>query len=86
MLILHFATQTSFLDPKLTSDGELYGPIRYKEIVRQCYLIAKNCNISYSDVMDITPIERDYLLEFILEDVEKTQEMIQRNREQLYNR
>ena len=66
----------NFLDPKLTSDGKPYGPYRYKEIVKECYLISKNCNTSYTDLMKITPIEKNYLLEFIAEEFQKTEEII----------
>lgn len=79
MYILHFASQVNFLDPKLTSDGKPYGPYRYKEIVKECYLISKNCNTSYVDLLKITPIERDYLYEFILEEYQKTEELIKKN-------
>lgn len=56
------------MDPKLTEDGKPYGPERYKRIVQECYLISKNMNTSYSDVLKITPIEREYLINFLLED------------------
>ena len=78
MLIQRFASQVNFLDPKLTSDGEPFGPHRYKEIVKECYLISKNCNTSYTDLMSITPIERDYLLEFILDEAQKTEEAMKK--------
>ena len=81
MYILPFASQVNFLDPKLTSDGKPYGPYRYKEIVKECYLISKNCNTSYTDLMSITPIEKNYLLEFITEEFQKTEEMIKKSNE-----
>jgi len=76
-----FASQTNFLDPKLTSDGKPYGPTRYKEIVRECYLISKNCNTSYTDLMYITPVEKNYLLEFIKEEFEMTEEILKKQKE-----
>ena len=65
-----FVSLTNFLDPKLTNDGKPYGPIRYKAIVQECYIIAKNANTSYTDLMNITPIEKQYLLEFIMQEFE----------------
>ena len=59
------------MDPQTTSDNKPYGPVRYKEIVRERYLISKHTNTSYSDTKDITPIEREYLLEFITDDLSK---------------
>jgi hypothetical protein len=63
------------LDPQLTNDGKPYGPYRYKQIVKECYLISKNVNTSYIDVMKMTPQERNYLLEFIAEEIQRKQEL-----------
>jgi len=65
----------------LTSDGKPYGPYRYKEIVKECYLISKNCNTSYTDLMKITPIEKNYLLEFISDEFKRTEELIKKTNE-----
>ena len=61
----------------MTTDGRAYGPIRYKEIVKERYLVAKHCNTSYLDVGKITPVERKYLLEFIMDEAKKTKEYIE---------
>ena len=71
------------MDPLFNKDGEPYGPYRYKEIVKECYSIAKNCNTPYTDILQITPRERDYLIEFIIEDAEAAKNMIEENRRQL---
>ena len=63
----HFATQKNFLDPTLTSDGKPYGPWRYKEIVKELFLISKNIGTSYNELLLITPRERDYLQECVIE-------------------
>lgn len=86
MLSLHFASQVNFLDPLTTSDGKPYAPVRFKEIVKECYLISKNCNTSYTDVLTITPAEKNYMLEFIAEEMKSAEESIKRNREALQNR
>ena len=83
MLLPYFATQLNFLDPALTNDGRPYGPVRYKELVKECYMIAKKCNTSYTDLLTITPTEKNYLLEFIIEDAKEAQEMVNKNRERL---
>ena len=85
MLKLPFASQTNFLDPKFTNDGKPYGPYRYKEIVKELYLISKNCNTSYSDLLNITPIEKNYLLEFIGDEIKQAQELIKK-REQILSK
>lgn len=75
MRLPRFASHQSFLDPQLTSDGKPFGPYRYKQIVKESYLISKNTNTSYVDVMKITPQERNYILEFLAEEYKRTQEL-----------
>lgn len=77
---LPFVTLQNFLDPLTNEDGEPYAPHRYKEIVRECYSISKNCNTSYKDVLEMTPRERDYLIEFIIEDANKAKEMLEKSK------
>ena len=55
----------------MTTEGKPYGPERYKRIVQECYLISKNMNTSYADVLKITPIEREYLINFLMADYEE---------------
>ena len=73
------------MDPQFNEEGEPYGPYRFKEIVRECYSISKNCNTPYTDILKITPRERDYLIEFIVDDANRAQEMIEENRKRLIN-
>lgn len=72
----------SFLDPQLTKDGKPWGPERYKAIVKERYLISKNLNTSYKDIGDITPLEREYLLQFIDEDLKRTKDMLDKQMEE----
>lgn len=71
-----FPSHQNFLDPPLTENGEPYGPRRYKEIVKERYLISRSINTSYNDVGKITPLERTYIMQFILDDNEKQKEII----------
>lgn len=72
------------MDPQLTNDGKPYGPWRYKELVRERYYISKTINTSYSDTGQLTPIEREYILEFITEEImmakKKAEEIKAQNR------
>lgn len=68
------------MDPQLTKDGKPYGPFRYKEIVKERYLISKNMNTSYNDLGKITPLERRYLLEFLADEVKQTKEAIEKQK------
>lgn len=71
------------LDPQTTNDGKPYGPIKYKEIVKERWLIAKNSNIPYSDTENMTPTERYYIIEFIAEEAKKTSEAIEKRKQEL---
>ena len=62
----------------LTSDGKPYGPWRFKEITEERYLITKYTHTSYSDTGEMTPIERDYVLNFIIKDLQRENEIRQK--------
>jgi hypothetical protein len=61
----------------LTDKGKPYGPWRYKNIVKECYIITKNTNTPYSDILNMTPTERELIIEFLSEDFKKQQENIE---------
>lgn len=65
-----------FLDPMLTKDGQPFGPVRFREIVKECYVLAKNIGTSYNDILEITPLERRYLINLLYDESQKTKEMI----------
>lgn len=71
----------NFLDPALDSEGNPYGPTRYRQIVKERFLISKHCNTSYNDVGEMTPTERIYLLQLISEDLERTRELSEKAKE-----
>jgi hypothetical protein len=60
----------------LTSDGKPYGVERFKEIVKERYVISKNSNISYEDTGNMSPIERNYIIQFIQEDLQRQVDII----------
>lgn len=62
----------------MTKDGKPYAPIRFKEIVKERYLISKTINTSYNDLGEITPAERRYLLEFIQEELEMKNKLMEK--------
>ena len=69
-----FASGPNFLDPLKTKDGQPYGPARYKQIVKECYLISRSIHTSYNDLMEITPTERTDLLQFMAEEARRSEE------------
>lgn len=70
----------------MTSDGKPYAPTRFKEIVRERYLISKHTNTSYVDLGSITPLEREYLLLFIQEELEKRRQLEATAKAQMNNK
>lgn len=68
------------MDRQLTKDGKPYGPIRYKEIVTERYLISKNIHTSYTDVGKMTPLERQYILELLVDEQKRAKELEQKRK------
>ena len=46
-------------------------------LTKEIYYITKSLNVSYADVMRMTPRERSYLLEFLSEDAKRSQEALE---------
>lgn len=42
------------------------------------YLIAKNANINIDDIKRMTPLERNYFLDFIEQDAQRAKEQIEK--------
>ena len=73
----------NFLDPLTTTDGRPYGPVRFRELIKEKYIIAENSNnITYSDIDNMTPSEREEVLGFVVEKLRKTQELIEARKQQ----
>lgn len=70
------------MGPPFDKDGKPYGPIRYKEIVKERYIISKNLNTSYTDIGKITPRERSYLIEFIADEIKRSKELAEKRKKE----
>ena len=70
----------------MTDDGRPYAPVRFKEIVRERYEISKRLHTSYNEVGEMTPTERSYILDFILEDSKRQEEMIEQAKQKAKSR
>lgn len=68
----------SFLDQQFDEKGRPLGPILYKNICRERYDISRHTHTSYTDTGTITPLEREYILQFILDDKNRQHEEIMR--------
>ena len=75
-----FASHLNFLDPQKTEDGKPYGPLRFGELTKECYLISKNINTSYTDLMCITPTERNYMLEFLMDEARQREQLLEKRK------
>ena len=74
--MVSFVSHQSFLDPPLTNDGQPYGPWKYRQLVKECYLIAKNSGIPYSDVLHMNPTERQDILDLISDEFKRAEQKI----------
>ena len=52
-----------------------YGVVRFEEIIQECYIISKNINTSYTDLLDITPREKNMMLELLNNEAKRQQEL-----------
>lgn len=64
----------NFFDPRWTSDNKPYAPERFRDIVKERYLISSHIHTSYEDTASISPTERTLLLQFIKEDLQRKKE------------
>lgn len=61
----------------MTSDGKPYGPIRYKNILTECWYISDNLHTSYTDVLDLAVSDRLALINLIKEKIENTNKALE---------
>jgi len=67
ILSLPFVSLLNFLYQRYDDKGNPTGPKRFKEIIEECWFISKNINTSYTDILQISPLERKYLIDTIKE-------------------
>lgn len=75
---LRFAQHLNFLGPLKTDDGKPYGPILYKSLIQECYMISRFTHITYDEAMNMTPVERNYISEFLREEVNQRKQAEQK--------
>jgi hypothetical protein len=68
-----------------TPDGRYYYPQLYKKLVGDCYIISKVLHIPYSDVLDMSIIEKEYILEYIKQDNDMQNKRIQESIQNMRN-
>ena len=70
------------MDRQYDKQGNPYGPIRYKQIITELYILSKNLNTSYTDLLQISPLERGYLLDLFKEERRIQEEALEKARAQ----
>jgi hypothetical protein len=68
----------SFLDPQQSSDGTPYSIKRYTNLIKECWYISDQLHTSYTDVLDMSVMERVTLIDLINEKQKKTQEAVEK--------
>ena len=59
---------------------------RFKGLVKERYLLSKHTNTSYKDTAYITPIERQYIFEFIMDELQKQKEAYEKIKQEAENK
>lgn len=55
-----------------------YGVYRYQQIIDECYIISKVIHTSYLDLMNVSIVERDRMLELIEEENKRQEEQLEK--------
>ena len=76
----------SFFNPEYTQDGQPFGPLRFRQICREEYIISATTHTSFLDVEQISPRERELIIEFLKEDKAERDKKRQEELEQMNNR
>lgn len=68
MILSHrFVSHLNFLFQHYDEKGKPIGQKRFKEIMEECWFISRSINTSYNDILQISPLERKYLVDIIKE-------------------
>ena len=67
-------------------DNGVEASKRFKGLTRERYLISKHTNTSYKDTAYITPVERQYIFEFIMEELQKQKEAYEKYKQESENK
>lgn len=54
----------------MTNDGKPYGPVRYRQLVKENYIITRQVNTSYIDVLKMMPQDKKIILKEIIDEID----------------
>lgn len=66
----------NFFGLQLTSCSKEEIEKIFSNTLNECYIISKHINTSFSDVKQMTPTERRFIIKFIIDDMKKEQDLI----------
>ena len=72
-----FALQANFIDPIYDENGKPYSQTRYNELIKEKYIISQKSKVSYDEINNITPSERQTIAYMISEDLRKEKEALE---------
>lgn len=72
-----FVSPLNFLGQQFDKDGNPNGPKEFENIVKERYYISKRTHTSYSDIGDMSVLERKLLLKYIAEEIEQEQRLME---------
>lgn len=81
--MLPFESQMNSLDPQLSDEDKAK---KFKNLIKERYIITKNTNTSYMDAGEMIPIERKYIIEFLEAESKQMQEELNKKKQQLENK
>lgn len=72
----------NFFDPRWTSENQPYAPKRFRDIVKERYLISLHTHTGYNETSSISPTERILLLQCINEDLQNKKDLYEKMKSQ----
>lgn len=74
---VRFSLPLNFMDPQKTEDGKIWAKEKFLSIIQERQYISKRINTSYSDTGEITPFEREMIIQNIHKEDEQSKEVLE---------
>lgn len=66
-----------FLDAYIPDEDK---PVLYDRFIDECYIICKNMNMSYNDILQISPTERQKLKKCLIDEAKRQKELLDKKK------
>lgn len=70
------------LHPQSDLEDQRNNSLVYKTTVNEIYYLVKYSGVSYNDVLKMTPTEKNYMISFVQEDLQRNADKIKEIQEQ----